>query len=248
MFTVEPPLPGATSALLQQRREPRHGDAAALSQAPPRAVRRVRSRSSRFGWFIRAVLAIPLASQTPGDADAAAARGRRPAGRGQHLLRGRLRRRASARQAAATRRCSSTSPTTPGSATRSPPSSTCRSRAMRALETGRPLLRATNTGITAAIDHRRPRARAAAVVHARHPRSRGRRPHGHDAVRALGRRGALASRRARRFAGLRRGRACRGSRRAIGYAAAEVAGKMRSAVNRAARPTASRCSPFSNSS
>ena len=56
-----------------------------------------------------------------------AAGGRRPARGGQHLLRGRVRR-GDHPPVAARPRCSPTSPTTPGGATRSPPSSTCRSR------------------------------------------------------------------------------------------------------------------------
>ena len=82
--------------------------------------------------------------------------------------------------------------------------------AMRALETGRPLLRATNTGITSAIDHRRPRGRAPAVVHARHPRSRGHGPAGRDPLCPRRRRARCAARgagtRGDRVAGRLRGR------------------------------------------
>ena len=148
------------------------------------------------------VLAIPLADQTPGAGRPAAARRRRPARRGQHLLRGRVRRRA-ARRRRARRRCSSTSPTMPGTAARSPP----------AAQPDRGDARARDRAADAARDEhrhhvgdrpRRARDRAAALVHARHPRGRGRRAAGHDAVRAL-----------RRCASARRcgtGARCRGGR------------------------------------
>ena len=74
--------------------------------------------------------------------------------------------------------------------------------AMRALETGRPMLRATNTGITSAIAHDGRVIAAAAVVHARRPGSRDRRTHGETPYLAL-----------RRCAGSRSLRGCRPSRR-----------------------------------
>ena len=167
-----------TRPLLQQRRQrsaPRPD--AALPQAPSRAVRRDDpGRSRSCGWFIRRVLQIPLADQTPGAADqppfAVAGQTRRR----QHLLRGRVRRRL-IRQLRAPRRCSSTSPTTRGTGIRSARCSTTDRRRCARSRPARPMLRATNTGITSAIDHHG-RNRAAAVVHARHPRRFDRRPQG----------------------------------------------------------------------
>ena len=80
-----------------------------------------------IGWFIHSVLAIPLADQARGGATqpplvvADTARGR------EHLLRGRVRRRADPRRARRAA-CSSTSPTMRGTAVRSRPSSTTRSQ------------------------------------------------------------------------------------------------------------------------
>ncbi len=177
------------AALLQQRAVARHQRRAALPQAPPRAVRRDRSRSSAIvGWFIRSVLAIPLADQTPGRRGPAAVRGRRRARGRQHLLRGRVRRRAAARRGR-------------GDAARQRHQRrVVRPLARRrAAQPDRRDARARVRPPDAARDqHRhhvgdrppRPRARAAALVHARHPRGRGRGPAGHDAVRALGRRAA----------------------------------------------------------
>ena len=58
--------------------------------------------------------------------------------------------------------------------------------AMRALELGRPMLRATNTGITSAIDHRGSVLARAALVHARHPRGGDRGPARRDALPPFG--------------------------------------------------------------
>ena len=97
------------------------------------------------------------------------------------------------------RRSSPTSATSAGSATPSRSTSTCRSRACARWSSQRPMLRATNTGATAVIDHR------GRVTHALPPFTRGvldgdgRGPQRHHAVRALGRRaGAVAAVAARR--------------------------------------------------
>ena len=114
-------LPGGRPALLQQRAVARRSRPAALPQAPSGPVRRDDSRSTRCSAGSSAACSsIPLADQTAGAARPAAARGRRPARRGQHLLRGRVRR-GHPRRRPRPRRCSSTSPTTPGTAARSPP-------------------------------------------------------------------------------------------------------------------------------
>ena len=68
--------------------------------------------------------------------------------------------------------------------------------AMRALETGRPMLRATNTGITSAIAHDGRVLAELPVVHAGHSRDRDRRTRRRHALPAL-------RRRARRGAGVR---------------------------------------------
>ena len=104
------------------------------------------------GWFISRVLAIPLADQAAGPAGQPPfeVAGQRIAVNicyedvfGAELI----------RVPRATRRCSSTSPTTPGTAARSPRASTTRSPPCARSKPGRPMLRATNTGITSAIAH-----------------------------------------------------------------------------------------------
>ena len=66
------------------------------------------------------------------------------------------------------RRSSPTSATSAGSARRSPSTQHLQISRMRTLELQRPMIRATNTGATAVIDHRGVVAAGAAAVHARH--------------------------------------------------------------------------------
>ena len=69
---------------------------------------------------------------------------------------------------------------------RSRSTSTCRSARMRALEFERPMIRATNTGATAIIDHHGRVTHALPRLHARRADGRGRGPHRHHAVRRAG--------------------------------------------------------------
>ena len=104
------------------------------------------------GWFINQVLAIPLADQAAGPAVQPPFDGRRTAHRGQHLLRGRVRRTSCIAAArAATLLVNVTNDAWYGRSIAARQHNQI--AAMRALETGRPMLRATNTGITSAIAH-----------------------------------------------------------------------------------------------
>ena len=108
LFVAEPPAePGEGERI--------YNSVVSLGEAPPQLYRKHHlvpfgesiPLKPIAGWFINQVLAIPLADQARGTGRAAAVRGRGPADRGQHLLRGRVRRRAASRPRAP-RRCSST--------------------------------------------------------------------------------------------------------------------------------------------
>jgi apolipoprotein N-acyltransferase len=105
-----------------------------------------------FGWFIRNVLAIPLADQTPGPADQAPfeVAGERVAVNicYEDAFGGELARRA----AEATLLVNVTNDAWYGRSLAAEQHEQIAQ--MRALETARPMLRATNTGITSIIDHR----------------------------------------------------------------------------------------------
>ena len=143
-----------------------------------------------FHWFTR-LMNIPLGDFNRGAADGAVVRVRRRAHRAEHLLRRPVRRgaggalRRPGRGADDLRQPRATSA---GSATRSRSTSTCTSRACARWSSQRPMLRATNTGATAVIDHHGVVTACAAAVHAGRRSTatvEGRqRP---DAVRALGR-------------------------------------------------------------
>ena len=148
--------------------------AAALSQAPSRPVRRDDSARAGHRLVHPPLLSIPLASQASRRPRSAAARRCRPARRGQHLLRGCVRRRIRA----------------PG-ARRDAARQRDQRRVVRPLDRGlaaqpdRLDARARDRAAAAARDEhghhvgdraRRARVRAAAVVHARHPRGRGHGP------------------------------------------------------------------------
>ncbi len=138
------------------------------------------------GWFIHRVLNIPLADQTPGAADQAPfeVAGQRVAVNicyedafGGELIR---------QLPEATLLVNVTNDAWYGRSLAAEQHEQI--AAMRAIETARPMLRATNTGITSVIDHHGSRAGTAAVVHARRARSDDRRSQRNDAVRPLRRR------------------------------------------------------------
>ena len=152
LFTLQSPLPGSE--------EPRiHNSVVSLGTAPVQIYRKHHlvpfgetvPLKPVFGWFIRSVLAIPLADQTPGPADAPPfdVAGQRVAVNicyedafGDEL-------RAAARTA--TLLVNVTNDAWYGRSIAAWQHNQI--AAMRALETGRPMLRATNTGVTSAIAH-----------------------------------------------------------------------------------------------
>ena len=152
LFTLEPPLPGGD--------QPRYyNSVVTLGTAPPQLYRKRHlvpfgetiPLEPLVGWFIRSILSIPLASQASGDADQpplsvagekvavdicyedAFGADIRPQARDATLLVNVTNDAWYGRSLAAEQHN--------------------QIAAMRALETGRPLLRATNTGITSAIGH-----------------------------------------------------------------------------------------------
>ena len=152
MFTAEPPLPG--------REEPRYYNS--VVSLGTGGVQLYRKRhlvpfgetiplAPLVGWFIRSVLAIPLAEQTPGDwtQPTMAVAGQRVAVNicYEDAFGGELRGEA----ATATLLVNVTNDAWYGRSLAAVQHNQI--AAMRALELGRPLLRATNTGITSAIDH-----------------------------------------------------------------------------------------------
>jgi len=152
MFTAEPPLPG--------RAEPRYYNSVVSLGTGDVQLYRKRHLvpfgetiplEFLVGWFIRSVLAIPLAEQTPGDwtQPPMAVAGQRVAVNicYEDAFGGELRGAA----AAATLLVNVTNDAWYGRSLAAVQHNQI--AAMRALELGRPLLRATNTGITSAIDH-----------------------------------------------------------------------------------------------
>ncbi len=153
LFTLEPPLPG--------RDEPRYYNSVITLGSSD--AQRYRKRhlvpfgetiplEPVVGWFIRSVLAIPLASQSAGDADQRplAVAGQRVAVNicYEDAFGADIRPQA----AEATLLVNVTNDAWYDHSLAALQHNQI--AAMRALETGRPMLRATNTGITSAIDHR----------------------------------------------------------------------------------------------
>jgi apolipoprotein N-acyltransferase len=152
MFTAEPPLaPGG---------QPRYyNSVASVGTAVPQLYRKRHlvpfgetiPLEPVFGWFIRKILAIPLASQTPGDADPPVldVAGQKIAVNicYEDAFGAEIRRQARD----ATLVVNVTNDAWYGRSLAAEQHN--QMSAMRALETGRPLLRATNTGITSAIGH-----------------------------------------------------------------------------------------------
>jgi apolipoprotein N-acyltransferase len=152
MFTLQAPLPGSD--------EPRiHNSVVSLGTAPVQVYRKYHlvpfgetiPLKAVVGWFLQSVLAIPLADQTPGPADAPPfeVAGQRVAVNicyedafGDEL-------RVPARTA--TLLINVTNDAWYGRSLAAWQHNQI--AAMRALETGRPMLRATNTGVTSAIAH-----------------------------------------------------------------------------------------------
>ena len=153
VFTAEPPLPG--------RAEPRYyNSVVSLGEGEVQLYRKRHlvpfgetiPLEFLAGWFIRSVLEIPLAEQTPGDwaQPPMTVAGQRVAVNicYEDAFGGELRGQA----ATATLLVNVTNDAWYGRSLAAVQHNQI--AAMRALETGRPLLRATNTGITSAIDHR----------------------------------------------------------------------------------------------
>lgn len=153
VFTVEAPLPGAT--------EPRYYNSVVSFGADPPGLYRKRHLvpfgetipfDAVIGWFIRSVLSIPLADQSAGDPDQPPlpAAGQRVAVNicYEDVFGPDIRPQA----AAATLLVNVTNDAWYGRSIAA--SQHNQIAGMRALETGRPHLRATNTGITSAFDHR----------------------------------------------------------------------------------------------
>jgi apolipoprotein N-acyltransferase len=152
MFTIDPPLPGQD--------EPRYyNTVVSLGSHPPQLYRKrhlvpfgeIIPLEPVIGWFIRAILAIPLASQTPGAAAQPpfAILGQKVAvdicyedAFGSDIR---------SQAVTATLLINVTNDAWYGHSLAAEQHN--QMAAMRALETGRPLLRATNTGITSAIGH-----------------------------------------------------------------------------------------------
>jgi apolipoprotein N-acyltransferase len=152
MFTLDPPLPGSDEARY-------YNSVTTLGTADPQLYRKRHlvpfgetiPFDAVVGWFIRKVLSIPLASQAHGDADQPplAVAGQKVAvdicyedAFGADI-------RSQARDA--TLLVNATNDAWYGHSLAAQQHDQI--AAMRALETGRPLLRATNTGITSAIAH-----------------------------------------------------------------------------------------------
>ena len=176
LFVAEPPAaPGEGERI--------HNSVVSLGDAPPQLYRKHHlvpfGETIPFklvtGWFINRVLAIPLADQAAGPAvqPPFAVAGQRIAVNicyedvfGNELLAG---------ARAATMLVNVTNDAWYGRSIAARQHNQI--AAMRALETGRPMLRATNTGHHVGDRARRPGAGRDAVVHARHPRGGDRRTH-----------------------------------------------------------------------
>jgi apolipoprotein N-acyltransferase len=153
MFTEDPPLPGHDELRY-------YNSVVSVGSAPLQLYRKRHlvpfgetiPLEPVVGWFIRSVLSIPLADQTPGAAGQPpfSAAGERVAVNicYEDAFGGELRRQARA----ATLLVNVTNDAWYGRSLAAEQHNQI--AAMRALESGRPMLRATNTGITSAIDHR----------------------------------------------------------------------------------------------
>jgi apolipoprotein N-acyltransferase len=152
LFTLQPPPAGADEPAI-------HNSVVSLGTAPAQVYRKHHlvpfgesiPLKPVFGWFIRSVLAIPLSDQTPGPADAPPIEvaGQRVALNicYEDAFGGELRHAART----ATLLVNVTNDAWYGRSIAAWQHNQI--AAMRALETGRPMLRATNTGITSAIAH-----------------------------------------------------------------------------------------------